>query len=327
MGTWQIIWFILVGVLLIGYTILDGFDLGVGFWHLFTTGEKERQSLLESIRPFWDGNEVWLLAGGGALFAAFPPVYATVFSGFYLAFLLVLFGLIIRVIGIDFRDKVDSPTWKQFFDYVFAIGSIIPSLLFGVALGNVIRGLPLSQQGDFVGTFFDLLNPYSLLCGVTGLFLLATHGGLYLMLKTENGLRQKIKSWVTISWKIFLALFLIVTLWSLIAIQRDGQWFSTAVSLLSLTAIGGIYFFHAKGKSVQAFTCSCLNIVFIFIAVAGALFPFMVRSINNPELGLTIYNSSSSELTLKIMFLLTLIGMPLVGVYTFYIYRVFRKSI
>jgi len=172
----QVAWYFLIGLFLLVYAILDGFDLGVGFWYLFAKKEDHRRLLLNAIGPVWDGNEVWLLTGGAAIFAAFPQIYATVFSGFYLALMLVIFGLIFRAVSIEFRDKGESPGWRNFWGAAFGIGSILAALLFGVAVGNILRGLPLDEHGNFTGTFFTLLNPYALLIGLLGFVMFATHG-------------------------------------------------------------------------------------------------------------------------------------------------------
>src|SRR5512147_1077494 len=169
------VWFLLIGVLLTGYAILDGFDLGVGVLHLFARDEEERRLHINAIGPVWDGNEVWLLTGGGALFAAFPVVYATVFSGFYLALMLLLVALILRAVSMEFRSKVDSPGWKKVWDWAFGIGSLLPAILFGVAFGNVLRGIPINEQGLFTGSFLELLNPYAILIGLLSLALFTMH--------------------------------------------------------------------------------------------------------------------------------------------------------
>lgn len=182
----QVIWFILIGVLLLGYTILDGYDLGAGFWYLFTKKEAHKKAIINAIGPFWDGNEVWILTGGGAIFAAFPDVYATVFSGFYLALMLVLLALIFRAVPIEYRNQHDNPQWKKWWDLGFGLGSALPALLFGVALGNVVNGLPLDELINFTGNFFTLLNPYPLLFGLTGFAMFLTHGALYIQLKTDG---------------------------------------------------------------------------------------------------------------------------------------------
>jgi len=204
------IWFILVGVLFTGYVMLDGFDLGVGGLHLFVRKDEDRRIFLNAIGPVWDGNEVWLVTGGGALFAAFPEVYATVFSGFYDAFMLLLFGLIFRAVAIEFRSKQPGRLWRGGWDTAFAIGSLLSSLLIGVAMGNVIHGVPLNENHEFMGTILTLLNPYSLMVGVFTVSLFLMHGNIYLILKTEGELQQRLLRWVKVTIPIFLVLFAIV---------------------------------------------------------------------------------------------------------------------
>ena len=194
------LWFLVLGGLFSGYAILDGFDLGVGFWHLFAKRPGERKAFIRSIEAFWDGNEVWLLTAGGGLFAAFPPVYATVFSGLYLAMMLVLLGLIFRATAIEFRNKVDSPRWTAAWDLAFSLGSILPSILFGVAIGNVLLGLELSALGDYTGGFLALLNPFALLCGIVGLAMFAHHGALYLAMKLEGPVANDARKWAGMAW-------------------------------------------------------------------------------------------------------------------------------
>ena len=189
------IWFILVGVLFTGYAMLDGFDLGIGALHLFTKDDKERRVMLNSIGPVWDGNEVWLVTGGGALFAAFPNVYATVFSGFYLALMLLLASLIFRAVAIEFRSKQPMRWWRQMWDIGFSVGSIVSALLIGVALGNIAWGVPIDANGEFAGTFLGLLKPYPLLVGVTTVALFMMHGAIYGVMKTEGALHDKLRGW------------------------------------------------------------------------------------------------------------------------------------
>jgi len=174
----QVTWFLLIGVLLTGFAILDGFDLGVGVWHLRARGDRERRTLLNAVGPVWDGNEVWLLTAGGALFAAFPPVYASVFSGFYMALMLLLLALIFRAVSMEFRGKVESDGWRRFWDLGFGLGSALPAILFGVAVGNIMRGIPLDADGNFTGTFFSLLHPYALATGLLSLAAFVCHGAI-----------------------------------------------------------------------------------------------------------------------------------------------------
>jgi cytochrome d ubiquinol oxidase subunit II len=328
MSTLQVIWFLLIGILLTGYAILDGFDLGVGFWHLFTKSNKDRRTMLNTIGPVWDGNEVWLLTGGGAMFAAFPDVYATVFSGLYLALMLVLFALIFRAVSLEFRSKVDSAGWRQTWDTAFALGSIIPALLFGVAVGNILRGLPLDASMNNTGSFWDLLNPYSLLVGLLALSMFATHGALYLWLKTDGDLKRSAKYWARKTWIAFLSLFAIATAITIIfQPQLVQNWmalpFLWIVPILTLLAMILIRVYIKHGHAGKTFIASCLSIVGLMAIGAISIFPNMVPALNDPALNLTISNASSSPLTLKTMLIIAIIGMPFVLGYSIWVHRAF----
>ncbi len=323
----QITWFLLVGILVIGYAILDGFDLGVGFWHLFAKKKGERSAFIKSIEPFWDGNEVWLLTGGGALFAAFPPVYATVFSGFYLAMMLVLLGLIFRAVAIEFRNKVDSPAWTKAWDVAFAVGSILPSILYGVAIGNVLRGLELNEIGDYTGGFFALLNPFALLCGLVGLSMFALHGALYLSMKLDGEIANDAKRWVGKVWLVHLLLLAIAVVWGGMTFLRELTVLPLVLAGFALIELFITRSLCVRGKAFKAFLSSSFGIALIMLAVAFALFPNMVPCTNHPEWSLTIYNASSSQLTLTSMLVIALIGMPIVLGYTWFIHRVFRGKV
>jgi cytochrome bd ubiquinol oxidase subunit II len=332
MSFFQVIWFFLIGILLAGYAILDGFDLGIGFWYLLSRNDKDKKLIHNSIAPFWDGNEVWLLTGGGAIFAAFPHVYATVFSGFYLALMLVLFSLIFRAISIEFRNKVDVPEWTRIWDYGFAFGSILPTFLFGVALGNIMRGIPMDSNYNFTGTFFSLLNPYALLIGAVGFFMLITHGGLYLILKTDGELTDKVRSRVKKSYFLYLLHFFIsgfVTITSQQHLLKNYKEYPVLwlVPIINLALIAAIGIFHFKGEAKKAFVSSSLSIAGMFGLIASGLFPYIVPALGIPDSGLTITNASSSELTLKVMFIVAIIGMPIVIGYTIWIYRLFGGKV
>ncbi|MBT6499859.1 MAG: cytochrome d ubiquinol oxidase subunit II, partial [Deltaproteobacteria bacterium] len=207
----NIVWFILIGFLLVGYAILDGFDLGVGILQIFAKKEADKNAMRESIEPFWDGNEVWLLTGGGAIFAAFPHVYATVFSGFYIAMILLLVGLIFRALSIEFRNQVDSQAWKNFWDKAFSISSLVVALLLGVALGNIFIGIPLDGEMNFTGSFFTLLRPVPLFVGLTGVLMISLQGAAYLLLKTDQDLYVSAQSWVRKSWLLFIVFTVLTT--------------------------------------------------------------------------------------------------------------------
>ncbi len=332
MNALQVIWYVLIGVLLTGYAILDGFDLGVGFWHLFTKKNEDRKRLLNAIGPLWDGNEVWLLTGGGALFAAFPHVYATVFSGFYLALMLVIFALIFRAVSIEFRSKNPSSRWQKSWDIAFAAGSIIPALLFGVAVGNILRGLPLDANMNFIGTFFDLLNPYSLLVGLLGLAMFATHGAMFIVLRTEGELADNAKNWGHKAWIVYFTLFLVTTV---VTVLSQGHLLSNwithpllcVIPLLVLLLVVLIGMLNKNGQSDKAFIMSSLSILGM-MAIAGiSLFPNLVPASNDPARSLTLMNASSSPLTLSVMLIIALIGIPLVLAYTIWTYRTFSGKV
>jgi len=332
MSVLQVIWFFLIGVLLTGYAILDGFDLGVGFWYLFTRKDEKRRVLLNAIGPVWDGNEVWLLTGGGAIFAAFPHVYATVFSGFYLALMLVLFALIFRAVSVEFRSSAPSRRWRKGWDIAFAVGSIIPALLFGVAFGNILRGLPLDDAKNFVGTFLTLLNPYALLIGLVGFAMFATHGALYLVLKTEDNLAQQAANWARKAWGVYLGLFVVASAVTVIAQPRLLNNYKSVpvLWLLPLFALGTIIMigvFSKRGEQIKAFIASALSIAGLMAMSGAALFPNLVPALGKPEWSLTVMNASSSSLTLKTMFILVLVGMPVVIVYTVWVYRTFAGKV
>lgn len=332
MDALQVTWFGLIGVLLAGYIILDGFDLGVGFLYLFTKKEADRRALMASISPYWDGNEVWLLTGGGALFAAFPKVYATVFSGFYLALMLVLFALIFRAVSIEFRSHADSPGWKRFWDGAFAFGSIIPALLLGVAMGNIVAGLRLNAQGDYTGTFLDLLNPYSLLLGVTGLAMFAAHGALFAAMRTKGGLSDRAKNWAQSMGLVFCLLLSICFIVTIVTWPRMMANFHTypvlwALPVVMLVAAWSSWALGMSGKTWRAFLLSSGTMVAIIATIAAGTFPYWVWAPNGTNLSLTVANASSSPLTLKTMLILALIGMPIVLAYTIWVHRVFRGKV
>jgi len=322
-------WFLLIGVLLVGYAILDGFDLGVAILQLFTKSEADKKAIHDSIAPFWDGNEVWLLTGGGAIFAAFPHVYATVFSGFYLALMLLLVGLIFRAISIEFRNQVDNPTWKNFWDKAFSISSLVVTLLLGVALGNIFIGIPLDGQMNYTGSFFTLLRPVPLLVGLTGVLMFCTQGAAYLLLKTDGTLYTSAQGWIKKSWMLFIVFIVLTTVvTAIVDISKIGMLFSSVFGYLAVILLLGaivlLPVFLKKEHNFRVFLSSSLMIASMFLIVGATIFPNMVPA-QIPEYSLTIYNASSSQLTLTVMLIMALIGMPIVIGYTTFVYRVFRK--
>lgn len=327
----QTIWFLLVGVLLLGYALLDGFDLGVGMLHLFLgRDDTERRVLINAIGPVWDGNEVWLLTAGGALFAAFPPVYATVFSGFYLALVLLLAGMILRAVSLEFRGKEQSPAWRGLWDRAFALGSFLPALLLGVALGNVMRGIPLDAEGEFAGTFVGLLNPFALGVGLTTVALFAMHGGAWLLLKTEGDLRERAARAARRAWIAFVLACLATTALSVSAAPHLWRRFGPGVAWLApavMVAAVAPFPRALRGTGRVAFALSSLVAASGLAIVALGLYPLLVPALGRWPAGLSIYGTASSPLTLRTMLVIALVGMPLVLAYTVIIYRQFSGPV
>lgn len=326
------IWFFLIGILLAGYAILDGFDLGVGALHLLVKGDLDRRIMLNSIGPVWDGNEVWLVTGGGALFAAFPHVYATVFSGFYTAFMLLLFMLIFRAVAIEFRGKRPMQWWRNFWDTAFSLSSILIALLMGIALGNIITGIPLGPDKEFIGTFWDLVNPYSVLVGITTVALFMMHGAIYGVMKTEGELQQKLRGWVNNTIIFFVICYVTTTMATLIYFPHMIEHFKNVpvlflVAVLNMLAIANIPREIHHGREFMAFFSSCASIAALLLIFALGIFPTIVYSNPNPEYSLTIYNAASSEKTLNIMLIIAIIGVPFVLAYTISIYWIFRGKV
>lgn len=323
-----ILWFILVGVLFTGFFFLEGFDYGVGMLLPFLgKNDVERRMIINSIGPVWDGNEVWMLTAGGALFAAFPHVYATMFSGFYLALFLMLMALIVRAVSFEFRSKDESPVWRSTWDWMIFIGSAVPALLWGVAVTNLIKGLPINAKMQYAGTFFDLLSPYTLVGGVAFLLVFLFHGALFLTLKVEGELMERARQ-VAVAVGIaaaiaFLALVgLTYTYTDLFKSLLAGSalWSAVAVFVLSYILTWGRRF-------GWAFALSGLAIAFTTVAFFSGLFPRLMVSSLNPDWSLTIYNASSSAYTLKIMTFAAVVLVPIVLVYQGWTYWVFRKRV
>ncbi len=326
------IWFILVGILLAGYAILDGFDLGVGSLHLLVKKDEERRVLINAIGPVWDGNEVWLVTGGGALFAAFPDVYATVFSGFYTAFMLLLFVLIFRAVAIEFRSKLDAKWWRQMWDVLFSGASIFIAFLMGVALGNIVTGVPVGADKEFAGSFFGLITPYTVLVGLTTVALFMMHGAIYLVMKTEGEIEKKIRGWVNNTIIFFVICYVSTTMATLVYYPHMTQHFKEApflfiLALLNMLAIANIPREIHHKREFKAFLSSCASIAALLALFAAGIFPDIVISTINPDYSLTIYNAASSQKTLETMLIIALIGMPFVIGYTFMIYWIFRGKV
>jgi cytochrome bd ubiquinol oxidase subunit II len=328
----NILWFILLGILLAGYAILDGFDLGVGMLQPVAKTEEERRIVLNSIGPIWDGNEVWLVTFGGAMFAAFPETYATVFSGFYIAFMLVLFALILRAVSIEFRSKLESRAWRRSWDTGFFLSSLLASLLFGVAVGAAMNGVPLNERGIFVGRFIDQITLYSVLVGLMTVAMFVMHGAIFLYLKTEGELQQRLHAWMWRGFGFFLIMYVLVTIVTLGQIPRATHNFEQypwawIVVVLNVLAIANIPRAIAQHRPAYAFISSSATIAALVCLFGVALFPNLVTSKPTIENSLTIYNAASSHKTLFIMTIIACIGMPFVVGYTSVVYWSFRGKV
>jgi cytochrome bd ubiquinol oxidase subunit II len=328
----NLLWFILLGVLLAGYAILDGFDLGVGILHLAARNEKERRLMINSIGPLWDGNEVWLVTFGGAMFAAFPSAYASIFSGFYVAFMILLFALIFRAVSMEFRGKRDSQAWRRFWDYSFFGASALATFLFGVAVGNALVGIPIDASGEFAGSFFDLVRPYPILFGLLTLSFAAMHGAIYVYLKTEGELQQLAHRWMWRGFGFALIAYVLATIFTLAFIpnavrnfiDHDWAWIIVVLTVLAFANIPRAIF---TGRPFYAFLSSSLTIVALVFLFSLTIYPNLVTSSISPAYSLNIYNAASSQKTLGIMAIIALIGMPFVLCYTAAIYWAFRGKV
>jgi cytochrome d ubiquinol oxidase subunit II len=323
----EIIWFLLVAVLFTGYVVLDGFDLGVGVMHLFSSNEKQRNLNINSIGPVWDGNEVWLITGGGALFAAFPVVYATVFSSFYMALVLLLLCLILRAVSLEFRHHFQGGI-RRIWDHAFAISSTVAAILYGVAFANILKGIPLTENAYFQGNFWSLISVETVAFGVFALLLLSLHGALYLIPKVSDDYASILKSRVSKLWIANLvvgAVAVALLLKSAPHLWQQGSG-TPFIWVFVLAAVAAFFTIPktVKGKKPDgAFFASCAVICATMGFFALCLFPNIVYSSLGNQFHLTIYNSSSTPITLKVMLVIAAIGMPLVLAYSFIIYRVF----
>jgi cytochrome d ubiquinol oxidase subunit II len=326
----NILWFFIVGILLTGYFLLEGFDFGVGILLPFIgRDDQERRMIINSIGPHWDANEVWLISAGTALFAAFPEWYATLFSGFYLALLLILVTLIVRGAAFELRSKLEHRNWRRVWDWAIFLGSCMPSLLWGVALGNLIRGVPVGADMAYAGGFLNLLNPFSLLCGLVTLSLFTIHGALFLQMKLENQVSERAKASLKTLWPISMVLLVAAGVTGWLTLSAGSQLGPASVisalgAIITLVAVG---LFVRRGREGWSFAMSSACIVLGALALFLALFPRLLVSSLDPAWSLTIYNASSSAYTLQVITIITLTLLPIIVLYQSWSYRIFRKRI
>jgi cytochrome d ubiquinol oxidase subunit II len=326
----NILWFVLVTILYIGFFVLEGFDFGVGIlMPILTKKDKERRIIINTIGPFWDGNEVWLLTAGGATFAAFPHWYATLFSGFYLPLFLILLALIVRGVAFEFRSKDRHPIWRKTWDWSIFVGSLLPALLFGVAFANIVRGVPIDAKMTYVGGFWNLLNWYALLGGLTSLVVFTLHGAIYLSLKTEGGLLEKSRK---IAWRLW-PVAVVIVLAFLVATYIETDLLDQVGINPGIIPIGAgisvllVGYFLRRRLEGWAFGMTFLTIALWVATIFRILYPRVMVSSLDPSYSLTIYNASSSDYTLKVMTIVALTMVPIVLVYQGWTYWVFRRRV
>jgi len=323
--TW---WFLVVGAVFSGYAILDGFDLGAGILHLFFKKDVSRRIALNAVGPVWDGNEVWLIIGGGTLFAGFPVMYATLLSAFYIPFMLFLALLIFRAISIEFRSKEPMQWWRKMWDVLYAFASFGLAFLLGLLLANVLQGIPLDEHYNFAGNGWVFLNTYAILLGLLTVFLFALHGGIYLCLKTEGLLFEKVERFLKYCIIAFIILFAIVSFYTLLyiphlvdRIQDNPVFFIFPV--LTILSIANIPRLISKRLFLSGFIFSAISIASLMILAAVELYPRLLLATNNLEHSITIYNAASSTKTLKLLMRFVALGVPLIVGYTFFVYKAF----
>jgi len=361
--TLKIIWWLFVGVLLIGFALLDGFDLGIGTLLPFVArNDNQRRVVINAIGPTWEGNQVWFITAGGALFAAWPLAYAVAFSGFYWALLLVLFALFFRPIGFEYRSKIQDPRWRTAWDWGLFVGGMVPALVFGVAFGNLLQGVPFHydefMRPFYTGSFWALLNPFALLAGIVSLSMLVMHGAIYLQMRTEDEINTRAKKAVRIFAVVFLVAFAIAGAWQAFGIEgyriiassdpgtaitpmdkkvetavgalmQNYSIYSWMVLAPALAFVGAILAFVLSGinRAGLAFVCSGSALAGVILTAGFAMFPFVFPSSTHPNSSLTAFDATSSHLTLNVMFIAVVVFLPIVLVYTSWVYRVMRGKI
>lgn len=361
--TLKIIWWLLVGVLLVGFAIMDGHDMGVGTLLPFVgSNDVERRIVINTVGPHWDGNQVWFITGGGAIFAAWPLVYATAFSGFYWAMLIVLWALFFRPVGFDYRSKIANPAWRSTWDWGLFVGGSVPPLVFGIAFGNLFQGVPFHFDdhliSTYTGSFWDLLNPFAFLCGIVSSAMITFHGAIYLMHRTEGELQRRTQRAAMIFGSLLLICFSVAGIWlwqgitgyvisspidlaalpnplGKTVLRESGAWlanyskYPATIALPVIAYLGTLYAMRlaSQGRTLPAFFASAVTIVGVIGTAGTSLFPFVMPSSTDLQSSLTVWDSVSSQLTLNIMLWATLMFMPLIIIYTSWAYKVMAGKV
>ncbi|MCJ7714984.1 MAG: cytochrome d ubiquinol oxidase subunit II [Anaerolineales bacterium] len=326
----NILWFILLTVLFSGFFFLEGFDYGVGILLPFIAKkDNERRAVINTIGPVWDGNEVWMITAGGAMFAAFPHMYATLFSGFYVALIFMLMGLIVRGVAFEFRSKREDPAWRNLWDWAIFLGSLLPALLWGVTVANLMRGVAIEADLNYYGGLLPLLNLYSLFGGLVFVSLFIIHGASFLGIKLEGELKQKAKDAGGKVWIVAVILAVAFLVWTFLAtdILNNPGYDGLIPAILAAVALLLYGFFLRKGKEGLTFICGGLVILLAIVMVFSGLFPRLMISTLDPAYSLTIYNASSSDYTLRVITIVAAIFIPVILVYQGWTYWIFRKRL
>jgi cytochrome bd ubiquinol oxidase subunit II len=329
---YNVLWFLVFGGVISGYAILDGFDLGAGALHLLLRKEQSRRIALNAIGPVWDGNEVWLVIGGGALFAGFPVAYAAIFSAFYVPFMVFLMGIIFRAVAIEFRSKEPMLWWRKTWDVAYCGASITIALSLGLMLGNVAFGIPLNEQKEFAGNWLTFFNPFSIMVAITTLALFMMHGAIYLTMKTEKRLYARLRILARNFIIFFVMSFVITTLYTLLYVPHLSDFFRDhpagfIVPVLMVLSIANVPRQIKKGKYRYAFISSSVTIALLLIMVALEVYPYLLYSTVNPANSITVQNGASSYKTMKILLTIAAIGTPLVALYTSFVFWTFKGKV
>lgn len=330
---YEIFWYFIVCASVVFYVVLDGFDLGVGMVMPCVHTDKDRRIFLNAIGPVWDGNAVWMIIIGGTLLAGFTPVYASLFSAFYMPFMILIAAIIFRAVSIEFRSKVHGQGFRFFWDWMFTISSTVMAFLVGLVLGNLVDGIKINEYGEYVGTFWDFFTPYTIIVALTGMSLFIMHGSIFLLMKTEHDIHDRIRRWINPAIIVFIFFYIILTLYTtlykphMVHNLQERPWLF-GVAILAMLAIANIPREVYHGRDGFAFLSSCVAIASLFSVFGLGTYPIMLRSSINPaEYSLTLYNSGATNLTFFVLTIIACIGIPLIIAYSWWVYHLFRGKV
>lgn len=329
----EIFWYCVIAASAIGYVVLDGFDLGAGMLHLFAKKDEERRIMLNAIGPVWDGNEVWIIIVGGALLAGFPPAYATLCSAFYTPFMIFLAGIIFRAVAIEFRSKLEKTGWRTMWDILYSLATYVITIVLGVLLGNLVKGIPLNSEGEYIGGFLDFFTPYTILMAITAIALFMMHGAIFLTMKTEGDFHNKVRDWAISSMVFFIITYIALSIATLTfmphMLLRMQSWpWLYMFGLAAMLCIANIPRELYKNRNGFAFLSSLFSVTFLIILFGLGLYPHIIRSsVNTMQNSITVFNAASTRITMIVLLIIVSIGIPLVVGYGWWIYRIFKGKV